>query len=281
MFMERDMQMRLLDSLLFKPKNLKERRNLLVAVAASGMGKSAFVDEYSWRLLNMAKLSCIHPIAITFNIKDFGGSLQGDTVVDLAARLLMSYFVLNPSIDLLAKIFGKLSEISIKPENAYAVLRATVESIKNDLRIQTAAKKLKILIVCDEVGKSKEEKFVVQHLCTLIDGDDDLECFFTGLTLNPFSKESASGRIIKYVPLPLLSFAISLRLVQSFVTEPESLIVASKLARLSGGHPRTIGAFQTIVTSSPMRAVPWTDANNFQAVMDSTVFGFFPSTIGT
>ena len=79
------------------------------------------------------ELSCIHPIAITFNTKDFGGSLQGDTIVDLAARLLMSYFVLNPSIDLLAKIFGILSDISIKPENAYAVLRATVESIKNDL----------------------------------------------------------------------------------------------------------------------------------------------------
>jgi hypothetical protein len=98
-FMERETQMTLLDNLLFNPKNAKEKRNLIVAVAASGMGKSAFVDEYSSRLLNKAKdhqLSNIHPIAITFNTDEFGGSV-GEASVDLAARLLMSYYVSNPS----------------------------------------------------------------------------------------------------------------------------------------------------------------------------------------
>ena len=46
MFMEREMQMKLLDGLLFNAKNAKEKRSLIVAVASSGMGKSAFVDEY-------------------------------------------------------------------------------------------------------------------------------------------------------------------------------------------------------------------------------------------
>jgi hypothetical protein len=92
--MERETQMTLLDKLLYNPKNAKEKRNLIVAVAASGMGKSAFVDEYSRRLLNTAKNhqhSSMHPIAITFNTAEFGGS-EGEASVDLAARLLMSYY---------------------------------------------------------------------------------------------------------------------------------------------------------------------------------------------
>ena len=137
--------------------------------------------------------------------------------------------------------------------------------------MQSGAVKSKILIACDEVGKSRDEKLVVRILCALIDGDDDLECFFTGLTLNPFLKES-SGRNIKYVPLPLLTFAISLKLVQSFITEPELLKVSSKLARLSGGHARTIETFENIVTSSSMRALPWTDEmKKFQTVVESAV----------
>ena len=46
MFMEREAQMKLLDGLLFKAKNATKKRLLIVAVASSGMGKSAFVDEY-------------------------------------------------------------------------------------------------------------------------------------------------------------------------------------------------------------------------------------------
>ena len=38
MFMERESQMAFLDKLLFQPKNAKLKRNLIVTVAASGMG---------------------------------------------------------------------------------------------------------------------------------------------------------------------------------------------------------------------------------------------------
>ena len=276
-FMERETQMALLDNLLFNPKNAKEKRNLIVAVAASGMGKSAFVDEYSSRLLNKAKdhqLSNIHPIAITFNTDEFGGSIEGSTSVDLAARLLMSYYVSNPSKDLLQNIFDILFDnskfIRVGGTNA-GVLKATIESIKDDLRMRSGATKSKILIACDEVGKSRDEKQVVQLLCALIDGDDDLECFFTGLTLNPFSKESSSGRFMKFVPLPLLTFAASLSLVHSFLKEPHPFVVSSKLARLSGGHPRTIQIIDSISASPAMRAMSWTDDKKFEAVVESTI----------
>lgn len=52
MFMERETQMALLDKLLFQqPKNAKLRRNLIMTIAALGMGKSAlyYVDEYCRR----------------------------------------------------------------------------------------------------------------------------------------------------------------------------------------------------------------------------------------
>ena len=261
-FMERETQFRLLDSFLFQPKNAKQKRNLIVAVAASGMGKSAFVDEYCRRTTD----SCI---AITYNTVEFGSQL-GETItvaVDLAARLLMSYFLSNPSPELLGKICQSLLEANFRPGDEKEMLQAVVECVKEDLRMQSCATKSKILIACDEVGNSRDEKLVVQLLCTLIDGDDDVECFLTGLTLNPFLKESSSGRNIKYVPLPLLTFATSLKLVQSFVTEPK---VSSKLARLSGGHARTIDTFENIVTSSPMRALPWTDDKKFQTVVEST-----------
>jgi hypothetical protein len=97
-----------------------------------------------------------------------------------------------------------------------------VSCIKEDLQIQSGARKSKILIACDEVGKSKDEQQVVGLLCRLIDDDDDLECFFTGLTLNPFSKESLSGRFLNYVPLPLLTVTSSLELVRSFVKGSQS-----------------------------------------------------------
>ena len=270
--MERETQMTLLDKLLYNPKNAKEKRNLIVAVAASGMGKSAFVDEYSSRLLNKAKdhqLSNIHSIAITFNTDEFGGSV-GEASVDLAARLLMSYYVSNPSSSLLQKIFSILFDISIKVGSTEDVLKAAIKNIKEDLRVQSGATKSKILIACDEVGKSDNEKKVVQLLCALIDSDDDLECFFTGLSLNPFLKETASGRFIKFVPLPLLTFTSSLRLVQSFINGSYSFNVSSKLARLSGGHPRTIQIFNAIVATNNWNAVQWTD-RMVEIVVDSAL----------
>ena len=276
MFLERETQINLLDDLLFKPKNAKGKRNLIVAVASSGMGKSAFVDEYSSRLLNKAKdhqLSNIHPIAITFNTNEFGGSIEGSTSVDLAARLLMSYYVSNPSSSLLQSIFDILFDnskfIRVGGTNA-GVLKATIESIKDDLRMRSGATKSKILIACDEVGKSDDEKKVVQLLCALIDGDDDLECFFTGLSLSPFLKETASGRFIKFVPLPLLTFTSSLKLVQSFINGSGSLNVSSKLARLSGGHPRTIQIFDAIVATNNWNAIQWTD-RMVEIVVDSAL----------
>eukprot|EP01036_Dinobryon_divergens_P022102 gene22102-30337_t len=258
-FMERETQFRLLDSFLFQPKNAKQKRSLIVAVAASGMGKSAFVDEYCRRSTD----GCI---AITYNTEEFGSQLA-ETIpvaVDLAARLLMSYFLSNPSPELLGKIYQSLLDENFRPGDETEMLKAVVECVKKDIRMQSCTTKSKILIACDEVGKSRGENLVVQLLCTLIDGDDDVECFLTGLTLNPFLKESSSGRNIKYVPLPLLTFATSLKLVQSFVTEPK---VSSKLARLSA---RTIEIFEKIVTSSPMCALPWTDDKKFQIVVEST-----------
>ena len=172
-FMEHETQMTLLDNLLFNPKNAKEKRNLIVAVAASGMGKSAFVDDFSRRLLNTAKnhqRSSIHPIAITFNTAEFGRSI-GEASVDLAARLLMSYYLSNPSSSLMQNFFRILFDISIKVGNSEDVLKGAIKNIKEDLRVQSGATKSKILIACDEVRKSNDEKLVVQILCALIDNE--------------------------------------------------------------------------------------------------------------
>ena len=110
MFMEREKQMALLDKLLFQPRNSKLKRNLIVTVAASGMGKSAFVDEYCRRrLLHSTRgdksSDIIHPIAFTYNTDAFGGPVGDNDAVDLAARMLMSYFAANPSNNLVENIY--------------------------------------------------------------------------------------------------------------------------------------------------------------------------------
>ena len=205
MFMERETQTKLLDGLLFNAKNAKEKRSLIVAVASSGMGKSAFVDEYCrTRLLRMAEHDTddglrndVYPIAITFNTKEFGGPL-GNDAVDLAARLLMAYFLSNPSIELLEHIYTVLIRKARIFKGMNGVFRTAVQCIKDDLRTQSGVSKPKILIACDEVGKSNDETKVVALLMSLIDADDDVECFFTGLSLNPFLKEISSGRCIEY-----------------------------------------------------------------------------------
>ena len=136
----------------------------------------------------------------------------------------MSYFAANPSGNLLEKIGDSLRD-SI-PKLGKKIIRVVIEYIKDDIRIHSKVAKPKILIACDEVGKSKDEQEVVQLLLySLIDNDDDLECFFTGLSLDPFLEEISSGRGIQYVPLPLLSFNSSLGLVKSFVAGSQFLPV--------------------------------------------------------
>ena len=152
-------------------------------------------------------------------------------------------------------------------------MEAVIACIKEDLRVQSGAKKSKLLIACDEVGKSQDEKQVVQLLTLLVDNDDELECFFTGLSLNPFLNESSSGRVLNYVPLPLLSIPSSMGLVQSFIKGLGSLSVkvSSKLARLSGGHPRTIQLFKTVISSNMWCTMDYWSGSMFQTVVDSTL----------
>ena len=267
-FMERESQIRLLDSFLFQPKNAKGKRDLITAVASSGMGKSAFTDEYCRRTAGNTR-SCIHPIAITYNTLEFGPHLAKEIVtvsIDLAARLIMSYFLSNPSPSLLGKICKSLREENFEPEEGMELLQAVVACIQEDLRMQSGVRKSKILIACDEVGKSSDEKQVVQLLTLLVDSDDELECFFTGLSLNPFLQESLSGRFLKYVPLPLLTFASSLSLVQSFIKGSQLKNVSSKLARLSGGHPRTIQLFETFISNNK-----WSEKKSWRNTMVRTV----------
>jgi hypothetical protein len=94
----------------------------------------------------------------------------------------MSYFAVNPSGNLLEKIGDSLRDAIPKLEKN--IIRVVIEYIKDDIRIHSKVAKPKILIACDKVGKSKDEQEVVQLLLySLIDNDDDLECFFTGLSL--------------------------------------------------------------------------------------------------
>jgi len=146
----------------------------------------------------------------------------------------MSYFVSNPSSAILRALFKLLTTLE---GNMIETLQSVVECIKNDLREEYGVAHPKILTACDEVGKSASEKNV-SDLCSLMDDHDDLECFFTGLTHWILSIKSR--RTIKNVRLPLLSFSSSLALVQSFIFGSDSVQISSKLARLSGGHPRTI-----------------------------------------
>lgn len=272
LFMERETQMKLLDDLLFQPKNSKEKRNLIVTVAASGMGKSAFVDEYCRRRVlhwtQGEKLSgIIHPIAFSYNIDTFGGPNGGGGPVDVAARLLMSYFVANPSDSLMSDIYYSLQDAKLEVEDVVSVV---MECIKEDLRVQSGVAKPKILIACDEVAKNRDEQQIVRLLCSSVDRDDDLECFFTGLSWTPFLGETSSGRDIKYVPLPLLSFKSSLRLVRSFIAGSQSAPVSSTFARLSGGHPRTIQAFEMTIERKGWQNVQWNDSV-VETVAESTM----------
>ena len=181
----------------------------------------------------------------------------------------MSYFAANPSDILLPEICKSLLGADLKLGKN--IVQVEIKYIKDDIEINSEVVKPKILIACDEVGKSRDEEGVVQLLCSLIDDDDDLECFFTGLSLNPFSKETSSGRSIKYVPLPLLSFKSSLGLVQSFVAGSQSVPVSSKFARLSGGHPRTIQAFEAVVKNNESWYKEQWDDNKVETVVDSTI----------
>ena len=276
MFMEREAQLKLLDDLLFQPRNLKLKRNLILTVAASGMGKSAFVDEYCRRLLHSTpgdtSSGTILPITITYNSDVFGKQLE-DLEVDLSARLLMSYFLANPSEHLLQTIYNSVLEAKLYSKRK--CVGVAMECIKEDLRMQSGVMKPKILFACDDVGKCRDPQRVVRSLCTLIDMDNDLECFFTGLNLNAFLRQFPAGRNTNYVPLPLLSFTSSLGLVQSFIgrSSPSgpSLKIATRLARLSGGHPRTIQAFETVIRNKGWdNAVQWND-DMVETVADSAM----------
>ena len=198
MFIERESQMALLDKLLFQPRNAKLKRNLIVTVAASGMGKSAFVDEYCRRRLLYYSTSgdkssdIVHPIAFTYNTDAFGRPVGDNEAVDLAARVLMSYFAANPSNNLVENIYKSL--LDAKPKLEKSIIRVVINCIKDDIKIHSKVAKPKIIIACDEVGKSRDEQRVVRLLCSLIDGDDDLECFITGLSPNPFLAETTYVR---------------------------------------------------------------------------------------
>ena len=67
--------------------------------------------------------------------------------------------------------FRILFDISIKVGNSEDVLKGAIKNIKEDLRVQSGATKSKILIACDEVRTSNDEKLVVQILCALIDNE--------------------------------------------------------------------------------------------------------------
>lgn len=121
-------------------------------------------------------------------------------------------------------------------------------------------------------GKCKEDaQRIVQSLCTLINGDDDLRCFFAGSTLDLFSREMIGG-LYNYIPIPLLTFTSSLRLVQSFVgrSNPSEPLrkIATKLVRLSGGHPKTIQLFETVVKEKS--TIEWSDDNMLRTAVDSS-----------
>ena len=81
-----------------------------------------------------------------------------------------------------------MPEILIKRMNSIVDITLTeiVEYISSDLREQTGIAQPKILIACDEVGRRGNEEKLVALLCSLVDQGNDLECFFTGLTLNQF-----------------------------------------------------------------------------------------------
>ena len=80
--------MRLFDDFLFQPKNTNQKRTLTGQSSASGLGKLAFVDEYCRRSTN----NCI---TITYNTEQFESHFSEciTVAVDLAARLLMPYFL--------------------------------------------------------------------------------------------------------------------------------------------------------------------------------------------
>ena len=281
LFLERETQMNMLDSMLFGERNAKLKRNILVVLASWGMGKSAFVDEYCQRRIRAFEegQSSLFPVAITFNSNAIGKHVKNDrdygyeVGTDLAARLLMSYFLSNPSEEMLQSIYGALHNLG------FVILESTsvIECITEDLREQYGVQEPKILIACDDLEKSLNAARVVAHLCTVLFNDDEVECFFTAATLNPFVREYDRFKMI--VPLSLLSFDASVKLVQSFVAGHDddssySLKAASKLARLSGGHPRTIQAFEGVVSRAhdldSSALVQWNDLV-FEAVADSAV----------
>ena len=56
----------------------------------------------------------VHPITFTYNTNAFGGPVGDNDAVDLAARLLMSYFAANQSEQLLLDIYDSPRDANLK-----------------------------------------------------------------------------------------------------------------------------------------------------------------------
>ena len=252
MFLEREAQLSLLDELIFDGVNHKLRRNMIVALASWGMGKSAFLDEYCQRLLRLRieGRSNIIPIAINLN-PDLYGHHDWQKSEDMAARLLMSYFLSNPSKEICRNILSIFTSDGKESISGFALMDAVMRCIKEDLHMQFGGS-ARILIACDDADKSEiidtRQPYgtdTIPLLTRLIDDDDQVECVFTGSTLAPFDHDL--GRSRRFVPLPLLSVDASAKLMRSFISGSDSSTRAAyKFARLSGGHPRTIQAFEHV-----------------------------------
>ena len=244
-FLERERQFEQVHQNIFTPKDDKKKRSLITTVAASGMGKSAFMDRCAQRYIQNQSLN-IFPVCFSFNTGSFGSLVFGNAQSALASRLLMSYFLESLNHDMSVEIeeilIEKLSKVKDK-------LTFAVECILNDLRYEYNIKSPKLLIGCDEVMKCdiSVPRRIITALTSLLDHNDDVSLLCTGLTLDPFQEELDSGRTIVHVPIPLLSLEGAETMIKKF-SDP---VAANRLAFLSGGHPRTIQVMKTVFDENP------------------------------
>lgn len=118
MTLERDNAVTKARSVLWARKN-KDLRTLNVVIASGGLGKSAFLEKLASDLTTdlTEGNDNIVPVLISFNTRNFGREVfASNPPVAIGARMLLSYFIKDPSpvkLELVMKWLGEICESNI------------------------------------------------------------------------------------------------------------------------------------------------------------------------
>lgn len=255
-------------TLLWEKRSHKGLRNILTTLASTGMGKSRFLDELSKYLYKNESQpgTTIVPVLISFNTYKFGSKGHASPHINVASRMLLSYFITDPNELKLAMVQNILT--SVCGADHHQAIFVAIELILEDHMKQTMGEREALTIIQSECqAYDRGESFVtkgprlflgIDEVAKLGDGSagevvsavartlDERRfkhrfcALTTALSLSPLKAETDdSGRGASFVALPLLSVTAGVQLLWSVLQE-ESLELVQMLARAVAGHPRSL-----------------------------------------